>query len=267
MWTQHRVALRDWQQESSTEGLRLTAVTGRGNSLWATGARQIVRANGATWDDWTFLYQYPLDSVGEIVTMATVDDQTWWAGGALGTLVRGVGRTTQRIPLPTAATVRALWVGSRVGAPEPMVLAGTTTGTGADDRRIFRVAGGIATEALAWPSSRLLTALWFSSSSAVYAAGSDGAVRGLWKHDGTSWTNDRSFRDVPFDIGGDAANNIFVVGRGGVLAHYNGSTWRDYSIILESPPLLRAVSVRGTIACAVGAMGTRAVVVKGQRQN
>jgi hypothetical protein len=71
-------------------------------------------------------------------------------------------------------------------------------------------------------------------------------------------------RGYLFDIQGNALNDMFAVGEGGTLQHFNGSTWQQigppYS--RSSPLLWRRVACTPEGAAAAGYMGNRAVVIR-----
>jgi len=67
--------------------------------------------------------------------------------------------------------------------------------------------------------------LWGSSSVDVYAVGWD---YGAYHYDGHSWSQQYpvSNQDIYVAVGGTSASNVFVVGDGGIVSRYDGSTWK-----------------------------------------
>ena len=66
-------------------------------------------------------------------------------------------------------------------------------------------------------------------------------------------------------IRGTGLNNIFAVGQGGLLAHYNGIEWKILDV-LDRQVNLHSISVAENIMVAVGTINDRAIAIIG-RQN
>ena len=70
-------------------------------------------------------------------------------------------------------------------------------------------------------------------------------------------------------VRGKVLNNMFVVGDFGTVAHYSGVSWHQYTEFfnMSNPPSLRfwSVSVSDCLMLAVGTVGGRAFIVRGQR--
>lgn len=102
-----------------------------------------------------------------------------------------------------------------------------------------------------------LWGIWGASPDELWAVG--GKVAGgvpavLRRYDGTNWSdvtgvgeNDELF----FKVWGTAADNVYVVGDGGVILHYDGSTWNR----MDSGTTARLLTVRGRSATDIYAVG------------
>ncbi len=60
------------------------------------------------------------------------------------------------------------------------------------------------------------------------------------------------FSDVAFGMSGDKSNNIFIAGQKGLVGHYNGFTYKEFSELQNNSMYLNAVDVKGGNACIVG---------------
>ena len=57
------------------------------------------------------------------------------------------------------------------------------------------------------------------------------------------------------------SNDIYVVGGFGLLLHYNGATWKQYTQFNEID-IFHSFDVKGNIAVCVGIGGAKAVIYK-----
>ncbi len=70
--------------------------------------------------------------------------------------------------------------------------------------------------------------VWCSGPSDIWTTGytGSGPNRYVYHHDGTSWSTSLTItNDLPRDIWGHDANNIWVCGENGSVHYFNGSTW------------------------------------------
>lgn len=105
----------------------------------------------------------------------------------------------------------------------------------------------------AFPFVRSLTGLWFMPNKSYFLVGN--AIyenRNLdlrtWRFDPFIWHLNR----YEAAVRGNAANDVFIAGQGGSIAHWNGRTWRAYAAIENAPDQLRALSTKGDLVVAVG---------------
>lgn len=81
--------------------------------------------------------------------------------------------------------------------------------------------------------------LWGTSASNLWGV----AYSGIWHWDGVRWTLTETRWTRLRDIGGTAANDIWVVGNGGTILHYDGTQWTQ--VTSGTTADLVSVSVRG----------------------
>ncbi len=82
-----------------------------------------------------------------------------------------------------------------------------------------------------------------------------------WQQDSTQ---PPEYKDA---IRGNACNDIMIAGSFGLVSHYNGSTWKQYTGN-EAPSFYgryHAVSFKGNFMVAVGWIDDKAVVLRGRR--
>jgi len=110
-----------------------------------------------------------------------------------------------------------------------------------------------------WPySHRELASVWIDEKNILYTCGG-----GIFKR--FAYNKWKEYKMNPLimttRIRGNASNDIFVVGHYGLLLHYNGLTWKHYTVFNEID-IFKSIDVKNNIAVAVGFNGTKAVIYK-----
>jgi hypothetical protein len=149
-------------------------------------------------------------------------DSTSDAGDATGgTLLRLVGTSWKSLDVPPG---NALWGAS----PAQVWLVGPNSLGWTDGTSYYPVT-------LHGPVD--LTTVWGSDASHVWAAGTTMLVTA----DGASWTGDLSFAPGPevHALGGTNEKDVWAVGDGGSIRHWDGTMWSPYDSGVSIP--LRAV--------------------------
>ena len=111
------------------------------------------------------------------------------------------------------------------------------------------------------PVASALLAVWGSSGSDVFAAGSNTT---LLHFNGTSWSVVFSGGTPPIDltgIWGTSGSDVFLVGEFGVIVHYDGTTWTQ----LASPTANNLFGVWGSGGTQVIVVGDGGTVLRGSR--
>lgn len=177
-----------------------------------------------TADTWQTVFH---DLPGALISVWGTTASNVWAVGAdpgdgSGPLVLHL-QAGQWQRLATGQTGDLWWVH---GLPGGDVLMGGAGGM------ILRYRTG-AFERMATPGNRTIFGIWAASDVDVWAVGGDplgtnGAF--IWRFDGTDWTavaNLPAGTQAPayFKVWGRSSNDVLVVGGGGVVLHYNGSSF------------------------------------------
>lgn len=115
-------------------------------------------------------------------------------------------------------------------------------------------------DTLPWAPQRVVMSVWFSNPEMIYTCGGGVFRRSVdlrWKEiAGASIIPTLTRR-----IRGVADNDVFLVGGFGVVAHYNGTSFRLYP---EVPPTLyTSVDVKANMVVVVGYSG---IVLRGIRE-
>ena len=114
-----------------------------------------------------------------------------------------------------------------------------------------------------------LHGVWGSSSSDVFAVGSDGVII---HYDGYGWSRMKSNIEASlYDVWGTSPSNVYAVGDGGMVLHYDGSKWSDMDsgtsaelrgVWGSSPTNVYAVGDKGTILAGDGKQWDRVEDIK-----
>ncbi len=97
-----------------------------------------------------------------------------------------------------------------------------------------------------------LSGIWFVAQEKYFVVGD-----GIYEKE--SVDNDRAWegpfaplKDYSYAIRGNDTNDVVVAGENGAISHYNGSTWRGFSGLVNSVDRLSAVAMKGNLIIAVG---------------
>jgi len=111
-----------------------------------------------------------------------------------------------------------------------------------------------------WPyNTRVVASVWIDEKNMLYTCGG-GIFR---RHPNKIWKEfkimDRLIMTTR--IRGNASNDIYVAGHFGLLLHYNGSTWKQYTQFNEID-IFHSLDVKDNIAVGVGMDGAKAIIYK-----
>ncbi len=133
---------------------------------------------------------------------------------------------------------------------------------GYGDKKILSLSQN-SVDTVSWPPQRVVMSVWLSKASMVYTCGGGVFRRGPDQH----WKEIAGADVIPSlteRVRGTADNDIFVVGDFGVVAHFNGVSFRVYP---EARVALvyTSVAVKGNTVIAVGYASSGAVILQGRR--
>ncbi len=167
------------------------------------------------------------------------------------------GSTWRRVESGTSVDVQDAWGGSNslVGGRYVLLPASNVLTFG--QKKLLRINENGILDSIIWGMpNRRLRSVWFNARSKVYVCGG-----GVFAYTGARW---KEYTEVPLiftrRIRGKTENDIIVVGDFGLLAHYNGDTWRTYPE--ADVALWESVDVKRNIAIAVGSRnGTARIAI------
>jgi hypothetical protein len=120
--------------------------------------------------------------------------------------------------------------------------------------RVYRFDGAAWAEgpALGNDVASNVEGIWGSGPNQIFAAGGNS----VWRYDGAAWTETPLAGGPAMAVWGRAADDVYVVGNGGMAYHYDGAVWTDihaehawrFNAIWGDASEIRAVGDLGTIS-------------------
>ena len=181
--------------------------------------------------------------------------------GNAGTIVHYVSGVWRRVESGTTETINDVWGGRSPLLGEDVVVMAVGWRSTLGESKLLIVRGSSEqVDTLAWPYPLApRRSVWFDRNSRVYTCGA-----GVYVSSNSGW---RYVSELPSIytkmVRGNGPNDIMVVGDFGLVAHYNGMSWRVYSN--TGADSYEAVAIRENLVIAVGWIGTRACTLVGRR--
>ncbi len=167
----------------------------------------------------------------------------------------------QKIESGTELTIHDIWGINNNG--DNKILAVAAEIFEVNDEKILSINSAGVTELPTNGLSWSLVSVWFCNKYKEYAGGG-----GLF----TKYYNENTWKEIPTDyytyaIRGNGSNDIIICGGYGYVAHFNGSTWKNYlgnglDVIGGN---YYSLSIKGNKAAVVGTADGKAVILIGHR--
>jgi len=235
------------------------------NDIWLA-AGSVFRWNGSSIQP--FLLRPMILSGPETVEkLWGVSSSNLYGVGNAGTIVHYDGSTWQKLASGTTVDIQDIWgaVDEKTGEQTVLAVASLVNyGRGLD---LIEIKGTTVTKLDTMGLRVAESSIWFVPDEVYYVAG-DGLFQ-KFRLEEQRWQFNDFQPSIYIDcIRANAPNDIFVCGSFGFLAHYNGSTWKDYTG-LEVPRFFsryKGASVKQDLVVAVGWLNDQAVIVRGTRR-
>lgn len=217
------------------------------------------------WNGKTWITKFVSERNGEGLKLWGVSSTYIYLAGTNGSLTYYNG-TWQVVNLGTTANIFDVWGNKSSNSTSTTVYVPVSDlNTDNGIKKIFKIKG-TQVDSLQWNTGKNVLSVWGTDDGGtLYAAGD-----GLFVNKGNGWEGITYGSGTRFfGIRGDAGNNIFVRGirivppLNEVIAHYNGSTWKEYPEL--SGFYNYSLAVKGKSVIIVGTNGNQAVAVIGKR--
>ncbi len=186
--------------------------------------------------------------------------------GNNGTIVHYNGSSWTKIESGTSLDIQDIYGAYNSVTSQWEILAVAGNAGSSYDRKILQIKGTSASTLSDNPISLSLSSVWFVPNQRYYVVGD-----GIYEKNNLS---DASWIVHQLDltqyyttqVRGNSINDVFIVGAGGEVKHYNGKSWLSYqSITGLSNGAYGSVALKNNLVIAVGMDSPRAVVTIGRR--
>lgn len=236
------------------------------NDVWVAGDADLIHRNGSSWSG-KALFITDLTFNGQVLKMWGTSGSNIYCVGRNGAIYHYDGSTWQKLESGTTVDIQDIWgaVEEKTGKQTVLAVASLLNyGRGLD---LLKIEGLSITKLDTSGLPPSLNGIWFALSKRFYVTGNGvyhkanlGEVR--WQSDDT---HPLLYKDR---IRGNRWNDVWISGSGGLMSHYNGSSWKHYTSN-ELPQLYaryQGLSVKGYLVLAVGWMNDQAIIVRGKRR-
>ncbi|MEJ2193291.1 MAG: glucosyl transferase [Ignavibacteriaceae bacterium] len=170
------------------------------------------------------------------------------------------GSSWQKVESGTDVDVQDIW-GIANKPLEPLILCAASNVLEPGDHTILSININNKIDTIGWKSDRRINSTWFKGDSKLFACGAGVFIR----NDGINWEEQTK---LPLTytrrIRGTDNNDVFVAGDFGFVAHYNGSSWKEYPG--ANVALFYSLDYKNEIMVAVGERNGKGVVLIMQRE-
>jgi len=219
------------------------------NDIWVSSGSQIVHWNGQVWS-------WPECIPVSVLKLWGENSHSIYAVGYNGGIAHYDGSRWRRIESGTKLNIYDIY-----GVSNEILAVASDIGV-SFDKAILQIKGGAVSALSYQPIRYSLESVWFVAGRRYYVVG-DGIFE---KRRLTEMNWNTISQDIFTTIRGNALNDIFAVGVGGRIEHYNGISWKNYQRETGLPSCIYgSVAVRGNLVIAVGFNGNRAIALIGKR--
>ena len=190
---------------------------------------------------------------GAIKKIWGTSSKDFYVVGNKGTIAHYKNGFWQKINSGTTTNINDIW-GTRNDNTNNLILSAVSNVASSGDRKILKINNNIVSDFL-WDTGRRVQSTWFKNKNIVYTSG--GGVFRL--KDGNHW---EEIKEIPLyyteEIRGNDINDIMVVGDFGLLAHYNGISWKIFN--KPTADIYYSCAVDKNLVVAVGTRGSKGFI-------
>jgi hypothetical protein len=234
-------------------------------SIIAFSGSDILVASGAEIVSWNGVSQtsvlcIPEGTVGSFTQLWGSNSRSFYAVGRNGTIVYFTNGW-QTIASGTSADITDVWGVIEHTSGRRTILVTASNRYSNSERKLLSIDSSNRVDSIPWAPGARLNTVWFTSDTRVFVGGG-----GIYVGTPAAW---QEIFDLPSffstRIRGTAPNDLVVVGAFGLCGHFNGQTWKSYPEVALSNGSYEGLAVSKKLIIAVGQIGDRAVVLRGNR--
>lgn len=235
-------------------------------AVWALNENEIYFSNGGSlvyYDGVAFQMDCGMNALleGAITKIWGTEANNLYVVGREGTIVHYNGQNWKKLQSHTSSPINDIWGTYNIKDDAYLILC-TASISGSEKKLLQIHSDGSVTE-IDWSSqNKNLHSVWFQDATNIFLCGGGVYVRNrLGEY--------TKFTELPAittnSIRGQGINDIFVVGDFGVLAHYSGTSWRQYTYF-DEVDIFRSIDYKEDLAVAVGIKNSRAIIYMLRKQ-
>jgi hypothetical protein len=171
--------------------------------------------------------------------------------GDNGNIVQYDGHSWTKIESGTELNINDIWGYSDNSGDKLILCAASDLGTN-HQKKLLRISDN-SVDSLNWQPQKTLFTVWPGSLYKIYAGGGK-----TYANSGNDWVEQTSVRFFSYKIRGNGLNDVYAVGVN--FSHFNGYTWKEIAELSLSGGNYEGVATKGRTTCAVGYLGTKALV-------
>lgn len=198
---------------------------------------------------------------GLIRKIGANDEGNLYAIGYNGSIVYFNGVAWQQIQSGTTVNLNDIWCGSNSTAGQDIALIAASNVFSSGEMKLLRIKNSNV-DSIPWPmQDRRISSVWFTEHSPIFTAGG-----GVFSSRGFGKWHEHSLPLIyTTRIRGTDVNDIWTVGDFGIVAHYNGSTWKVFDELRQSGLVNESVAVTKRLVIIVGRQNGLAYIIVGRR--
>ena len=172
------------------------------------------------------------------------------------------GSVWQKLESGTDTDIRDIWGITDISTSSTLIYSAVSNIGTSGDFKILRINNNGISSEKSWSYNTPVVSIWFKNRFKMYACGGIVAENNL----GDLWEQESSIPDIGcYRIRATGYNDVYVVGGYGLIAHFNGISWKVIHQTISSE-IYYSCEVKGRIMCAVGINGNKAEIVLSNRE-
>jgi hypothetical protein len=180
--------------------------------------------------------------------------------GQDGIIVHYDGLKWDKIESTTTTDIRDVWAVYDEDSGKKTILCTVTKPYQKEDQRLLSISGHGVNDTMAWNPEKKAMSVWFEKNGPVYVCGSN-----LCYYKDSIWNTIEIPNYYLYKIRGSSESNIFLVGSYGFFVRFDGSKWKIYDQFKVEQGTLLDVAVTENLVVAVGTIGERGIIIRGNR--
>ena len=234
-------------------------------SIFAFGPNDIWVAVGTAqhWDGVRWTEHAGILGVGDANKIWGTSSSDLYFVGNNGFIAHYDGTSWRRIESGTRQYLQDVWGIVNQQSGERTVLCAASHPLGYGEKKILSINQSNNVDTLPWPSQRVVMSVWISKPSTFYTCGGGVFRRSIDQQ----WKEIAGANVIPTlteKVRGTTDNDFFVAGDFGVVAHFNGVSFKLYPEA-SAARVYKSLDFKGNQMVAVGYTSSRGIVVRGMR--